>query len=304
MRRSVSKKKKSFDSNIAKWAIYYSIPLFFFLGLAVLGGMKFFNTLIPYSEEQTQKALSDIRKRSTYIDVQPSHLIFTGNRIPQKQFMLTIDKEYADVIYLFKEYEYIIETGGDPSKIPTAGLCDLISQIKRKEDPIAKIVRELKIKAGISFPITGSGSGNVEFEKLETVLLEFLYGIQRISELESFEAQVFIRGYADGQIKDWVREQNTGIYRYERFPIFPSLEPDSPNPLKYSLIEVPIDIPLKYNNKHLPDLRAKFVKEALVEPFLQECEKPKRIEAHILKGYDFKERNPLNRKVQVFIALF
>ncbi len=302
--RNLSKKKKAFGSNgLGRSIFYYSIPLVLIIGLGAWGRMLLRKTPTPSPEEQTQNALNDIRKRSTYIDIQPSHLIFTGNRIPQKQFMLAIGKEYANVIYLFKEYEYTIETGGDPSKITTSGLCDLISQIEKREDPIAKILREINLKAGISFPI-GSVGGNVEVEKLQTVLVEILYAIKKLSGLESFEAQVFIRGYADGQMKDWIREQNAERYHYERFSIVPSLEPGSPNPLTYSLTEVPIDIPVKYNNTHLPDLRAKFVKEVLVEPFLQECEKPKKIETHILKGYDFTERNPLDRKVQIFIALF
>jgi hypothetical protein len=44
----------------------------------------------------------------------------------------------------------------------------------------------------------------------------------------------------------------------------------------------------QYTNEHLPDLRAKFVEQDLVTPYLNDCKEKRNTQVHIIKGYEFK----------------
>jgi hypothetical protein len=63
-------------------------------------------------------------------------------------------------------------------------------------------------------------------------------------------------------------------------------------------------VPESYTNRDLPNLRAMFVKENLIAPFLSTCNTWGNVQTSNLAGYEFTDWNPLERKVQVYLVVF
>jgi hypothetical protein len=270
----------------------------------------------PAPEEEVKKTVETIQKRVSFIKIEPSHLRFKDGLPIKTQFMLTIDSKQQspqDAVYLFPLYEYIIETGNDETKIPTAKLCELVDQVYDRQEPILEIIRQIRVSGKISLPSWLGITVEAQADNLTTLLVEILYSIRKFYELRMTHPEIIIRGYADGKRSDWTRPLASGRFQFNRINVFPYwdsdtntpiLEPEYPDGLAYLKRETPIDIPSNYENRHLPDLRAMFVKKALVDPYLEDCKIPNKAESHIIKGYEFKKLDaPQERKVQIFILL-
>jgi hypothetical protein len=113
-----------------------------------------------------------------------------------------------------------------------------------------------------------------------------------------------VKGYADGQMTGWTRELKPGNYHYPEIPIYPMTNPGSENSFEYVRNIEMRQVHECYTNQDLPNLRAMFVKENLIAPFLSACNALGNVQVSILEGYEFTDWNPLERKVQVYLVLF
>lgn len=258
-----------------------------------------------YSTDQDiQDTANAISNRLSFISIQKGGIILQGDEEPRAKYTLNINAKYGDE-YFFKIYEYWIQTGGNLNEIPTSKICNTINEFFDRKDKILEALRELKIKGSLSFPLWVVNAG-VEVDNIQAVIVELLYALRRIYELKTKRVEIMIKGYADGTRGDWNRPLKPDPYYFDHMLVYPPVHPDSLNPVEYFRTETPISIDRNYENRHLPDLRANFVKADLIEPFLKDCKDIKNKEIHILKGYEFSREiiDDSKRMAQVFINIY
>jgi hypothetical protein len=288
---------------------YRFIIVLSFLLLSIFGlGYAFRNYQYhPSPAKEVDRAVEEIRSRVSSISVEESKLVFKDAPQPKFQFRLNIipkKGEGKDAVYLFDKYEYIIRAGGDEEKIPTTKLCSVIDAIYDRKSPILEALRELKASGKVSFPTWKIFSSEIELGNLTPVLVEYLYSIRRLSEIEATHAEIMIRGYADGEKEHWDRDL-LGDYYYDTIPVYPPANPEPENPNSFIKKEELFPVKPKYGNTHLPNLRAFFVKKLLVDPYL-ECNVKKKPVSHVLQGFEFQalKDKPFERKVQIFVLIY
>jgi hypothetical protein len=217
---------------------------------------------------------------------------------PKAQFVISINNLYRDTAYLFESCEYTLETGGDLTKVTTSNICDFINERYTEKYPLLEAMREASIEI--------SGPRGVVSAKLPAgeVAVELAYMLIKVIRASGSCAEVLVKGYADGQMTEWTRELKSGKYHYLEIPIYPMTNPGSENPFEYVRnIEIR-HVPESYSNRDLPNLRAMFVRDNLIVPFLSACNTWGNVQVSILEGYEFTDWNPLERKVQVYLVLF
>lgn len=276
----------------------------------------------PSPEVEVRGVVDDIRGRVSSITLEESHVVFKDRTPPQFQYKLTINPSKAtdasdekgklnlasdNSVYLFPKYEYTLTTGGQESKIPTSNICELMDAIYNRKDPILEALRDLKLNGKVSVPVWKVFGGDLEAGNVTPIVIETLYALRKFEELQTTHAEILVRGYADGQSLYWERSIKAD-YPYDRISVYPQTTGNPDNPNVFVKQEEPLlvhDERNMYENKHLPDLRAHFVKEALVEPYFALC-RHLNPEAHVLKGFEFKEliKHPEERKVEVFILIY
>jgi hypothetical protein len=255
-------------------------------------------------DDEISSVVSVVNARLTDVSLEPSHLILEGAARPRAQYMLTLGKQGPSAIYLFQMYEYTFETGGDEEKIPTAKLCDLVEAVYDRPEPIFESLRQIKVEGKVSFPIWKGISADLQ-TNLTAILVQMLYAIRKFHELQHTYPEILIRGYADGKTTNWSRPILGGNYHFTSIKAFFPTDRISFNPIAYNSYEETISLESgQYTNEHLPDLRAKFVEQDLVTPYLNDCKEKRNTQVHIIKGYEFKTPDqPLERKVQIHILL-
>ena len=280
------------------------------LGVAVvavlLGGILMVGRKVatPSPDNEIKAAVAVINSRLTDVTLSTGHLVFQGAAAPPRaQYRLTLGKEGKDAVYLFKISEYVFETGGSESKIPTAQLCDLVNAVYDRPEPIFESLRQLKVEGKIAFPIWKGISGELQTD-VTSILVQTLYALRKFYELQHTYPEILIKGYADGKTKTWSKPFDDR-YHFTSIKAFYPTDRSSVSPVEYNRSEE--EVPLEansYSNSHLPDLRAKFVEQVLVVPYLNQCKDVNKPQVHILKGYEFKEPDqPLERKVEITILL-
>jgi hypothetical protein len=282
------------------------------LSLMLIWGFRKFR---PFPHEEVNKVVEEVNQRVVYWRIEPSHLIFTSSRsarmkmqvgtgsfgcaeTPKAQFVLSIKDIYKDTAYLFESTEYTLETGGDLTKVSTADICDFINNHYTGKYPLLEALRESSFEisdprgiVSLKLPIGG-------------VTVELAYMLIKIIKASGSCAEIMVKGYADGKVTEWGRELSPGRYHYKEIPVYPKVDPGSENPFKYFRTVEMRTVPEVYTNQDLPNLRAMFVKENLIIPFLSDCNKLGNIQVSILDGYEYARWSPMERKVQVYLVLF
>jgi hypothetical protein len=213
---------------------------------------------------------------------------------PKSQFVISVKDNSLIPFYLFGATEYTLDTGGFRST--SAGqICRYIDDCYDEKDPILDSLR--KGQAGIP----RRGCLNVA---AHDATIELAYIIRKLSKLPCSRIEILIKGYADGQGSDWWRLVKPGRHAYHDFLIYRKYKREESGyfedlyyPAKYYVDEF-------YTNKDLPNLRAMFVKQDLIEPFLSQCNMSPTVSAYVIDGQEIPGIDPLNRKVQIYILLF
>lgn len=300
------------DSRLPQ-VIVIMIVLLAALSLLIVWGYKTFK---PFPHEAVNKTVEEVNQRVMYWRMEPSQIIFQSSQQlsrlrmqvglrslgcaeqPKAQFVISINDIYRDTAYLFEACEYTLETGGDPTKVTTSNICDFINERYTGKYPLLEALREASIE--ISDP---RGIVSAKLPAGE-VAVELAYMLIKVIRASGSCAEVLVKGYADGQITEWTRELKSSGYYYREIPIYPMANPGSENPFEYVRNIETRHVPEVYTNRDLPNLRAMFVKENLIAPFLSACNTGGNVRVSILEGYEFTNWNPLERKVQVYLVLF
>jgi hypothetical protein len=289
-----------------------------FTSLAALGLLApwSYRKFRPFPRDEVNKTVEEVNQRVMYWKMEPSQIIlqssqqssrlrmqagsgsFGCSEQPKAQFVISIKDLYKDSAYLFDACEYTLETGGDPTKVTTSNICDFINERYTGKYPLLEEMRE----ASIEIP----GPRGIKFTKLPAgeAAVELAYMLIKVIRASGSCAEVLVKGYADGQMVEWTRELKPGRYYYREIPIYPMIDPGSGNSFGYVHSAEMRPVPEGYTNRDLPNLRAMFVKENLIAPFLSNCNTWGNVQVSILEGYEFTKWNPLERKVQVYLVLF
>lgn len=202
-------------------------------------------------------------------------------------------------IYKFEIEEYIIETGGNIREIPTSKICSVVEELMSSEQ---ETVRELIERIEINSTLFG-----IELNNLQYILAEIYVALATLSQNSKIE--IFIKGYADGGASvNWAKKiSEIPLYKYDTIKYLPviSTQVGSLNPTSYQRNATTYHIvDSLYYNKDLPFLRAEFVKNDFILPFIASCSASIQ-DIHILQGYEFRKSviDPNKRMAQIFVGL-
>jgi len=198
--------------------------------------------------------------------------------------------------------KYTIETGGDMSQIPTAGICQIIDRIEREKD--AHVLESLdRINFEAELGATGAA-----FKANGTLraIFEMLFAIRAVTDVPKKKAQILLKGYADDQKLDWDETLIQKRYRFNRIPVLLPVEEerDSYNPVNFEAQPTFVSISDHYKNRDLPNLRAAFFKKDFIVPLLEQCGATGDVEVYILSGYALNKHDSRLRRVDVQVNLF
>jgi hypothetical protein len=302
-----------------KWLTMGSIGVFIIVGMLafiwIYRGGKIGRDLT------INETIEHLNQRVSLLKVEPSQLILRGPdrshsfrsigklqlnlfsqeeviNQPKSQFVISIKDNSTLPFYLFDVPEYAFATGGDLTSIPTSQICKFIDEEYDEKIPLMESIKKIPIDVSIKrwfLDVKG---------QVPDMIVQLIYIIRKIYKQANSRVEILVKGYADGQMTEWERPLRPGRYAYREIEVYPKFKPDSLNPLEYVYSTTTVSVPPTYANKDLPNLRARFVKEDLIDPFLAGCSTPQNVTTHILDGYEFAEINQNKRKVQIFILLF
>lgn len=248
----------------------------------------------PNELERAVKAINSRLSKSKILE----EGVRVEGRSPSARF--TIASDHPN--YYFQPKDYTIETGGDVQKIPTSSLCNLINKVEQEKNlAVLEALDQIDIEAEI-----GSSGGALKSSGTLRKYFEIWYALQQFGDLPKRRAEILLKGYADGKQSEWTALQEPGRYHFPEIPVLFPIESElgSHNPVTFSGTSTVVTLPERYANKHLPDLRAAFFKKDFIDPFLHECWSIGSVDVYILKGYEFKDHDPKERRVDVQINLF
>jgi hypothetical protein len=251
----------------------------------------------PTSLAQTHAIMETANSRLKFIDIVPGNTWIPEER-PLASYAIT-NKSQASGVYLFDTKDYTIETGG--INVPARELCTLLHALMSETSrvPLAEALRGIDLEGSVGGPILKLAARG----KLE-LLIEYLYSIKAIGSIQNRRIQILIKGYADGKSTDWSRPL-VANFAYDKIFVLPPVNPNSLNPTQYRGAPQIFQVSNPYRNKDLPDLRAQFVKDDLIEPVLEQCPGASPANVKILKGYEFsRPGNPNLRRVEIQLNVF
>jgi hypothetical protein len=246
--------------------------------------------------EELNYIVEETNKRLTTSKILAGEVGIEGTR-PAARFSIETDHPNS----YFESMEYTIETGG--ANNPAQIICNLIEKIDQGDkSPILEALDRINAEVGIS-PTGVAFKANGPLR----AIVEVLFAIRAVTDVPKKKAQILIRGFADAERSKWEREQETQDYRFNRimalYPVKEELQ--SYNQQNFESHRKPIAIPDKYNNSHLPDLRAEFFRRDFVLRMLKSCDMGDRVDVYILKGYAFKKKHDVKeRRVDIQVNLF
>jgi hypothetical protein len=251
--------------------------------------------VLPFEER-----VSEINKRLTYTELKPSRFLNVSSE-EGDIYVITLRREYLrdSNTYYFNKYQYVIESGGDFSRIPEEEICVVVDSLQKSgKEKIKEIIKRMKISVEFSF----FRLFKLKAEELQEIIAELYYSIASLGK--DYPVDIYVKGYADGYKYGWTMPfTEIPRYRYNSIDYLPAMDTSSLNPFEYSSVAKQYNFDNKvYNNRDLPNLRAFFVKNDMIEPLIKRCSNKIR-SVRILEGYEFSKDtiDPMERKVQIFI---
>ena len=249
------------------------------------------------SPQELERAVSAINSRLSQNTISNEGVRIEGRK-PSARYTITSDHPN----YYFQTEGYTIKTGGKTSKIPTAGICQLVNKIEQESSlRVLEALDKIDVEAELG-PTGASMKSSGPLGKF----LEVGFALREFGNIPKRKAEIILKGYADGQESAWIRDLEPEPYHFTEIPVlFPvARERASYNPVTFSGNATILSIPSRYTNKHLPDLRAAFFKQDFIEPFLDDCWSVGEVTVHIIKGYEFEEHDTKERRVDVQVNLY
>ena len=205
--------------------------------------------------------------------------------------------------YWFKVTDYRLDWAGDITK----------TNLDKMTEEIDKMYQLYTNKGRLMSKLTGSYSATVPYIGGITVsgsldsIMQYLGIVKILSKLKTKRVEIAIKGYADGErTKDWKRAVITVPDKYKSFKVLNPSDPKNMNWFFYNKPEVPRDlISDKYTNDDLPDMRAKFISEEFVKPFVERCKNKDICQTYVLHNKPISSQSqPQWRKVQIYIMIY
>lgn len=255
---------------------------------------KQFPYTLPTFATHTEVA-NAINERLTLSTVRPSQVTIDDVQ-PTGNYVIRIRPEYTLVSYSFGRYGYIFDSGGFNSNLGDLDLCSVIGAISNQDKSFLDAIKASNPTANIGINELG-------------ISLEILSIINYFIASNPDRIEILIKGAADGQTAPWERPLDPD-FDFTEISYFPSFNPKSRNPTRYrrspKIMRIPAGI---YSNRHLPNLRARFIKTDIIDDSLITCftNNPSLqtiTSTHILEGYEFREIDPTNRIVEIYIHIY
>ncbi len=251
--------------------------------------------------EKTEKIdtrIASINNQLNYSQITPVDGISIGSPNGKQLYTISVKKECLKYVDTFEVYKFHKEYGG-PYNSPVGGLCQLIDSLQKNSE---KNLRELIRETNIGLEVEPSSFLKLKAEGLQ-VFIEQCIPVLDIGR--DYQIDIYIRGFADGYMKYWERSfptERDNFYHYKNVSYLESIDKGG-NPSKYtSILKDTFFNDKFYCNSDLPNLRAKFYKEDLIDKLIEQCAATKVRNVYILEGFEFgkDEHNSKERRVEVF----
>jgi hypothetical protein len=285
------------------------------VGLAIIGVIGFFLCLGPNwlrseaapasDEEKRQKldqVVADAGKFVRSLNIANGTLEITGeSRKPFAVYVVTIVQSPAVETYLFNSEEYILDIG---SGIKTGELCARVKAASPQE--VKAWMDEAQLNLGLGYP-PFEGGVQVPAGPVLRDLARFLGFIDKEAKESFSRVDIFVKGFADGNVGTWQRALESPPYAFHQINILPQLDDkNSVTPRRFLSRPITFTVGEAYGNEQLANLRAAFVEQDIVRPMLGTCLKEHSTSVRILEGYVSHRtvRDPLKRKVEIYLGFY
>lgn len=270
------------------------------------------------TKEEIKQAIDNLNKKLSYLSVSipdDKQRVFLVNENGKSedskstQYIISIQDKHIGKVSIFDAKQYVMNLWSEKqkSKEPLK-LCEAIDKTLKANDEILKALQDMDIKGSLSLALWGVVNIGVEFKPPEIAQIELVAILRTVLRLKAKKVEVLIKGYADGQTYPWDEPlfPSDSPYHYTSINVYVPLDENRLNWLEYRRKESPLPIPKDYTNEQLPDLRAQFVKEELINRTLRHCEDNAETEVHILKGQSYKSNKIYepDRKVEIFLNVY
>lgn len=237
------------------------------------------------------------------VDMSGAEVLAGSPATPRMTLGLRPKKGQARDVIQFGLQEYWIETGGSFLEDPVADLFQEIEKIANQRGPIVEALKKGQAKLeilGVGVELTGEA------------LVEILYALGKLAEIDAkAELKVYIKGFADGTKNSWseklIPEYDDGIY--QKFYVHYAARRNSLNPRNYEAEATRYEVWSEYTNDDLPNLRARFIEQDILLPYLEQVKASKggfvgSYSTHLLDGYVFSGVDEERRRVEIVVEVY
>jgi hypothetical protein len=185
-------------------------------------------------------------------------------------------------------------------------ICRSIDKSLEGQDDILKALQDMQLKGSLSLSLFGVVDAGIESSPPKIFLVNLAALARALAGLPAKRVEVLVKGYADGQKGPWTKALRAAPYDYDVVNVYMRDEPDKIDSFNFIRSEQPVRIDDPYSNRHLPELRGRFVAENFIGKFLKGCEGSTETEVHILQGYarDSDVIREPERRVEVYVNVY
>jgi hypothetical protein len=210
--------------------------------------------------------------------VSRSDLSFANESVSQEQFLFSLNIHQQRAVYFFKSQKYTLLT--PPLPPITLQLCEALRCLEHPPNPPEAL------KAAL-FDISAS------HQPVENLILEMLLLLDKGIRALNQPVIIGIKGYADGEVREW-QQKLIRKYAYKKIEYFSSDKLLSLSPHTHTIGNT-------YANKDLPYLRAHYLKQRLILPYLKTCHKHLAPDVRVIQGEVYSYHDKSERKAEIYL---
>lgn len=205
--------------------------------------------------------------------------------------------------YGFEVTDYQLNVGGDHIKVNLDKLVSDIDHAYQARTPFAQIAHQLTASTSVGLP---NGVGNISVNGPLDAIFEMLGVVHSVVRLPTERVEIGIKGYADGEVTgDWKPVVAHLPPQLVDFPVLQPSDSRNQNWFFYKKGEVQRRIKDPYRNDDLPDLRAQYIRNEFVEPFVNRSANRDRCKIFVLHNKPVGiPMSPELRKAQVYLMVY
>lgn len=248
------------------------------------------------TKQQIDAAVARINSQLSFSRLSSTRLLIDGEQ-PRNTYALISKSGTGLDTYLFEVERYTIDLNGDPLLVTTANICDLIELLQ--PDQLTSTIDDYRWSITLGLP------PDITIEGPFRAFLDLYFALTGLGELPATRVEILIKGFADGEIGHLERDILDPPFAYHHIEVFPDIVQNHQMPSRYQRTPRILRVGNKYYNNDLPNLRAAYVKDVLILPYIDKCSHVSQSDVHILEGIPSSQPNdPDRRKVEVFINLY